>query len=222
MESLSVVIPAFEAEKYIAEAIGSVRAQNWQGEVEIIVVDDGSGDNTAGVAEKLNTKVFRKSRGGAASARNMGLKEAAGELVLMLDADDVLTDGALDALYAPMAQKPECMAVFARAVDFVSSELTDEQKAQLKPRSGSYGGVLPGCSLIKREVFEKIGLFDDTMSSGETVQWQLKLRDSGLTAVSIDFVTLERRLHLTNTGRVQARQEMANYAALLRKRMKRT
>jgi len=218
-EALSVIIPAHQAEKYVAEAVASVRAQNWPGSVEIIAVNDGSTDKTAEVLEGLDITVLHKEQGGAASARNMGLRQATGELILLLDADDVLTEGALQALYAPL-QEPEIAAVFSMAEDFISPELTEAQKAQLLPRTGSYGGVLPGCSLIRRKVFDDIGLFDDTMKSGETVAWQLKLRDAGIKTKQIPNVTLKRRLHLTNTGRVQPKREMAEYAALLRRRMK--
>ena len=217
-EMLSVIIPAFEAEKYIAQAVESVRAQSWPGQLEIIVIDDGSGDNTVAVAGELGVEVLTKSRGGAASARNEGLKMAKGELICLLDADDVLTEGALDALYGAMTEKG-VDSVFAMAEDFISPELTEAQKAELKPRTAPYGGVLPGCSLIRRKVFDTIGLFDATMKSGETVAWQMALRDAGIPTAQIPFVTLKRRLHLTNTGRVQQKQEMANYAALLRKRM---
>jgi len=219
-EILSVIIPAHQAEKYIAQAVDSVRRQAWTGETEIIVIDDGSTDGTAQAAQALGVKLLQKTRGGAASARNAGLRVATGDFILLLDADDVLTDGALNAMYTALAGGAD--AVFAMAEDFISPELTDAQKAELKPRSEPYGGVLPGCSLIRRQVFDTIGLFDDTMKSGETVAWQLKLRDAGIKTVQIPIVTLKRRLHLTNTGRVQQKQEMANYAALLRKRMKRT
>ena len=218
-ETLSVIIPAYQAEKYIVQAVDSVRRQAWAGETEIIVIDDGSSDNTAEAAQALDVKLLRKAQGGAASARNAGLRVAAGELILLLDADDVLTDGALNAMYSALTGDID--AVFALAEDFISPELTEAQKAELKPRSAPYGGVLPGCSLIRRRVFEAVGLFDDTMKSGETVAWQLKLRDAGIKTAQIPTVTLKRRLHLTNTGRVQQKQEMANYAALLRKRMKR-
>lgn len=219
-ETLSVIIPAHQAEKYIAQAVDSVRRQVWSGETEIIVIDDGSTDNTAATAQTLGVQVLRKTQGGAASARNMGLRAAAGQLILLLDADDVLTDGALNAMCAALEDGVD--AVFAMAEDFVSPELTDAQKAALRPREGAYGGVLPGCSLIRRRVFEAVGLFDDTMSSGETVAWMLKLRSSGLKLKQLPLVSLKRRLHLTNTGRTQQKQEMANYAALLRKRMKKT
>ncbi len=217
---LSVIIPAHNAEKYIAQAVDSLRKQAWAGETEIIVIDDDSVDHTAASARALGVKVLQKEQGGAASARNMGLQAATGELILLLDADDVLTDGALDAMYAALESGVD--AVFAMAEDFISPELTEAQKMELKPRPAPYSGVLPGCSLIRQRVFEAIGLFDDTMKSGETVAWQLKLRDTGIKTVQIPFVTLKRRLHLTNTGRLHQKREMADYAALLRKRMKRT
>ena len=219
-ESLSVIIPAHEAEKYIAQAVESVRRQGWQGETEIIVIDDGSTDATAEAARALGVKLLQKAQGGAASARNAGLQLATGELILLLDADDVLTEGALNAMSASLTEEVD--AVFAMAEDFISPELTEEQKAELKPRPAAYGGALPGCSLIRRKVFLSIGLFDDSMKSGETVAWQLKLRDAGIKTVQLPVVTLKRRLHLTNTGRLHQKREMADYAALLRKRMKRT
>lgn len=216
---ISVIIPAYQAEKYIAQAVDSVRGQNWQGDMEIIVIDDGSADNTAAAAEALGVRVIRKAQGGAASARNEGLRIAAGELILLLDADDIFTPGAIDAMYAAMTEK-NADGIFAMAEDFISPELTDQQKAELKPRPNAYSGVLPGCSLIRRSVFDTIGLFDDTMKSGETVAWLLKLRDAKIHTAQIPNVTLKRRLHLTNTGRTQQKQEMANYAALLRQRMR--
>lgn len=220
MKKLSVIIPAWQAEKYIGQAIDSVKQQAWEGEKEIIIVDDGSSDNTAFVAQSKGAVVLRKVQGGAASARNMGLHSAAGDYILLLDADDILAEDALETLYEPMQKNPHVMAVFGKAEDFVSEELTDQQKAALKQRNGSYGGVLPGCSLIKKEVFETIGLFDETLKSGETVSWQMKFREAGITAVTVDKTVLKRRLHLTNTGRLNQKEEMKNYAALLRERMR--
>lgn len=218
---LTVIIPAYQAEKYIGQAIGSVRQQLWEGELEIIAVDDGSSDGTARIGEALGVKVLRKEQGGAASARNLGLRHASGDLILLLDADDVLTEGAVSAMYEALTQG-DTQAVFAMAEDFISPELTEAEKARLKPRTAPYGGVLPGCSLIRRQVFDAVGLFDSTMKSGETVAWQMKLRDLKIPTRQISRVTLKRRLHLTNTGRLQQKQEMANYAALLRRRMKKT
>lgn len=219
METLSVIIPAYQAEKYLAEAVQSVRSQNWPGKLEIIIVDDGSSDETFTLAKELGDYAWTKKRGGAASARNMGLHRAAGEFIFLLDADDRLTFNAFAELYAPFSQCPELEAVFSLARDFASPELNEEQKKKLRIRKESYGGVLPGCALIRKKVFEKIGFFDEDLQSGETIAWQIKLRESGLPCTLINTVTLERRLHLFNTGRVDPKKEMQNYAAILRKRM---
>ena len=222
MEKISVIIPAYRAERYLSEAVASVRSQNWPGGLEVIIVDDGSCDGTFALARRLGDVALTKKRGGAASARNLGLRTASGELVFLLDADDRLTPDALAQLYAPLSHQPELAAVFGLARDFISPELTEEQRRGLRVRPGSYGGVLPGCALIRRSVFEEIGLFDETLQSGETVAWQMKLRESGRPLLTLDAVTLERRLHLSNTGRLAPRQELSNYAAILRKRMRRS
>lgn len=221
MEKLSVIIPAWQAEKYIAEAIRSVQRQKWDGEIEIIVCSDGSTDGTVKEAKRCGVTVLEKERKGAASARNMGFAEASGSYLFFLDADDISEDGAFEALAAPMREDETVMAVFGKAEDFISEELTVQQKAALKQRPDPYGGVLPGCALIRREVFEKIGVFDEALKSGETISWQMKLRESGIRTVSIPQTVLRRRLHLSNTGRIDPQAEMKNYAALLRERMKR-
>lgn len=217
MEKLSVIIPAYCAERYLSEAVASVRGQHWPGTIEIIIVDDGSVDDTFLAAQRLGDLVLRKKRGGAATARNMGLRAATGSFIVLLDADDVLPTGALEKLHAPFLAAEGTMAVFGQMQDFISPELTPEQKSALRPREGSYGGS-PCCALIRRKVFEQIGLFDETLKTGETVAWMLKLRDAGLSVVNLGDITLNRRLHLTNTGRMNAKQELRDYAAILRKR----
>ena len=221
MEKLSVIIPAYNAEKYLAEAVESVRKQNWTDEIEIIIIDDGSEDNTLSVAERLGDFAISKERGGAASARNLGVQQATGEMIFFLDADDSVMPGAFDNLYKPFLNQEEIMAVFSKAEDFLSPELTEAQKKSLITRKEPYGGVLPGCAFIRKKVFEKVGLFDEKLRAGETVAWQMALRDAQIPVTTVDFVTILRRLHLSNTGRVNKEQEMRDYAAIMRRRMKR-
>ena len=219
MDKLSIIIPAFNAEKYLKEAVESAAGQCPGLEKEIIIIDDGSKDHTADIAAGLADRLIRKNRGGAASARNAGFSEASGDLVLFLDADDVMTPGSIELLYKAM--KDGADAVFAKAEDFISEELSIEEAAQLAPRGDAYFGGLAGCALIRKEVFDRIGLFDAALSSGETVDWMLRLQGSGAKIVRLDSVTLKRRLHLSNTSRVSKEQEMKNYAKLLRERMMR-
>lgn len=221
MKKTSVIIPAYNAERYLAEAVASVR-NNWEWDedlLEIIVVNDGSKDATSRTAEDLGVTLIEKENGGAASARNEGLRAAQGELILLLDADDTYADGSIRAMAEAM-DASGADAVLAMSREFVSEDLTDEEKSSLTARSGEYSGSLTGCSLIRREVFDRVGLFDASLRSGETVKWMMDLRASDVKIESIPFVAQNRRIHMTNTGRVARQSEMANYAAILRARMK--
>lgn len=219
MDSLSVIIPAYNAEAYLGEAVGSVRSQNWGGKLEILVADDGSSDQSAAAAERLGVTVLLLEHLGAAAARNAGLRRAGGDLILFLDADDLLAEGALSSLYAPMAADASVEAVFSMALDFVSPELTLEQSKQLLPRRSPYEGMLSGCALLRREAAGRAGFFNETYRTGETVDWLLRLRDANVKSVSLPEVTLRRRLHMNNTGRTQKQAERSDYAAILRSRM---
>ncbi len=216
---LSVVIPVYNAEKYIAEAVNSVLSQEWDGEREIIVVDDGSTDRSCEIASSLGCKVLHQNRLRAANARNTGIKEATGDMIFLLDADDVASKDSLSVLFAPFKADPEVLASFGKVVDFYSPDMPEEEKGKIKIRTAPYGGILPGASLISKSVFDKIGLFDSTLTSGETVDWIVRLRSSGMKTVQIEDTVLNRRIHMTNTGRTDRAAEMKNYAALLRKRM---
>jgi len=218
--SVSVIIPAYNAEKYIGEALDSVYRQNWLGELEIIVVDNGSADRTMQVVEGYQGCILlTEARRGAAAARNKGISAASGRFLFLLDADDVMTDDAAAKLFKPMYGAKYYGAVFGRTEDFISPELSDEEKAKLVPREGAYSGGLAGCSLIRREVFEEVGLFDMTLSSGETVDWMIRLKEKDIPCMYLEDTVQNRRLHMTNTGGLAAEEERRNYAAILRKRM---
>lgn len=218
---ICVIIPAWNAAAFLGECIGALRRQTLAAQLQIIVADDGSSDNTVELAKELGAEVLCLNHGGAAHARNAALEQVNAPFVFFLDADDVPTEDALEKLAAPLLENDTLGAVFSKARDFISPELTDEERSRLQPRPMAYSGVLPGCSLIRREVFERIGCFDESLSSGETVAWVMKLRDAGIQTRQIEDVTLLRRIHRNNTGRRDAQGEAANYAAILRARLRR-
>lgn len=99
----SIIIPAYNSEKTIQRAIYSIIHQNFHS-YELIVIDDGSTDQTFAICTKMSTefpeiKLFSKPNGGVSSARNYGLKKANGEYVIFLDADDVMLQGSLNSIY---------------------------------------------------------------------------------------------------------------------------
>ena len=220
---LSVIIPAYNAEKHLEEAVRSVRAQEpalpCGMRIEIIVADDGSADGTAALAERLGCIVLKGENRGAGAARNAAIARAKGSLFFLLDADDVVLPGAFGQLLGALAADGDALAVFAKAEDFVTPGLSAEEEARFRLRPEPYG-KMAGASLIRRALFEKIGLFNEALRTGETVEWMMRLRDSGFHTAEIGAVTLKRRLHPENTGVKQRREEFAGYAALLRARMK--
>lgn len=217
---ISVIIPAWNAAAYLPECIAALRRQTLAAQLQILVADDGSTDDTVKLARELGAKVLQLNHGGAAHARNAALGQAEGDYVFFLDADDIPAEDALEKLAAPLLADPTLGAAFSKAKDFISPELTEAERSRLQPRPMAYSGVLPGCSLIRREVFDAVGLFDESLSSGETVAWVMKLRDAGIQTRQLEDVTLLRRLHNNNTGRRDAQGEAANYAAILRARLR--
>lgn len=112
---VSVIIPAYNAEKYLSEAIESVLAQTLA-DIEILVIDDGSTDNTALIADTYsrkyeNVRVIHKANEGVSKARNVGIDSAMGEYVLFLDSDDALTPGALESLIRGAEENQYCAFV---------------------------------------------------------------------------------------------------------------
>jgi len=106
---ISAVLPAYNAERFLPRCLASVFAPTLE-PYEVIVVDDGSTDGTAQVAEKLGATVFRQANKGLAAARNAGIRRATGEWIATLDADDWSTPEAF-ALQA-VAVRPDTVLVY--------------------------------------------------------------------------------------------------------------
>jgi len=197
MVSISIIIPAYNEEKYIGETLKSIKNQDFE-DYEIIVADCFSNDNTVKIAEKYADKiVFSKIRS-AASARNTGAKYAKGKYLIFLDADTVLCDGYLKKVYDIFKQD--------KYVGFCSSFKFSNRSLKYKIiESGvnfyfflSYlcgRTIIPGFAFcIPKSVFEKVGGFENTFL--EDVDLFKKLNKLGKTKYFTNFyaITSSRRL----------------------------
>lgn len=210
---INCVIPVYNGEKYLSRAIESILGQTYR-PVEIIVVDDGSIDNTSEVAKRypLPVHYHYQTHSGPAAARNRGIELAQGSLFAFLDADDLWVENKLKLQLAALSAQPDLDMVFGQAQQFHSPELDESEKAKLH----GHGEIMPGgvgTLLIKREAFYRVGLFETTWKVGEFIDWYARATEKGLKSRMLPEVLLKRRLHTTNMG-IRERNARADYVRI--------
>lgn len=193
--TVSVVIPAYNAAWCVRRAIDSVLAQDLR-DFELIVVDDGSTDETPVVLASYGDRirVLRKANGGLSSARNKGIREARGEFVAFLDADDWWLPGKLNKQVTLMRARPELgFSSTSARVESPEGRLVnvwscaDWEGPFLVHLFGANADVAGSGSavIVRRSLFERIGGFDETLRSLEDIDMWMRLA-----AVS-DYACLE-------------------------------
>jgi glycosyltransferase involved in cell wall biosynthesis len=203
---VSVLIPTYNCAQFIKEAIESVLIQEYDN-LEIIVVDDGSTDNTREIVERfgMSIKYFYQNNSGISSARNACLEHVSGEYIAWLDADDYWLPGKLKAQIEYFSKRLDCQIVFTRYLNFFDSassekRLKNDPKVQYEIEIAKTNKCYFASTLIKRAVFEKIGRFNIELPVGEDSEMV-----SRILALDIDVnhlineVYYYRRLHGNNS-----------------------
>ena len=213
---VSVVIPVFNGERFLREAVQSVLDQKYS-PLEIIIVDDGSTDGTAAVASNMPEPVryLRQSNQGPAAARNRGIEQAQGNLIAFTDADDLWPTGKLALQLPYLTSNPAIELVMGRIQQVLLSETSDgpSEADQIAEPALS---VNLGSAIIRKSVFDRVGLFDETMRYSEDVDWFMRARERGAAIVTLDAVTLFYRQHEQNMTRGKSTSELNVLKALKR------
>ena len=200
---VSVIIPVFNGQAYLADSLRSVASQSVS-DIEIIVVDDGSTDSTFEVARNFGDprlRYIRQDRAGAAAARNRGVELANGPLLAFLDADDVWIGDKLSLQIASL-QRGDGEMIFANVEEFITPDRLQELEGHLKLHSVSRPFIYASTLLMRRTDFQKVGPFDIQWRLGEFVGWYARAIDLGLKSAVLPQVLVRRRLHDRNTGRL--------------------
>lgn len=219
----SVVIPAYNAEAFIAESIESVLTQTYE-PVETIVVDDGSADATAEVAAGYReVTVIRQENAGPSAARNRGFAATSGEFVAFHDSDDAMTPDKLEVQVGHMLENPSVGCVLAE------QELVMEPGAELPfwaegskvptvmplrpPELANEPVVHPMTMVLRREVFESVGGFDESLRPAEDFDWMLRASEQGVEIARLSDVLLRRRVHAASLTQDAAAARSALFRA---------
>lgn len=203
----SVIIPVYNYAQYLPEAVQSVLDQPGD-DYEVIIVDDGSEDNSAEVAQKVadesagKIRFIHQENQGPGAARNTGIREACGDYCLFLDADDRLTSNALDSFRAVLAQRQPFGMVVAGHVSIHDDgrrrehrppNCSDDHKCNFESYLRKKIGVSNGASIIQRQVFSSFA-FPVDIRNGEDVAVFAKIF-ALYDCVSIPDMVLEIRKH---------------------------
>lgn len=221
--SISVIIPAFNASRFIAQAIESVLNQDYKGIVQLIIIDDGSTDDTVEVLKNYANQVFiiQKPNGGVSSTRNVGLKAAQHDFVALLDADDVMKPGRLAAQAAALAATPEAVLCYS-SVEFIddSGNLLESQPKLLSEPSDTSNTttkrlfdrnfITTSSVMFRRSPVLAINGFNEKLNFSEDCDLWLRLSQSG------QFILLPQRL---TQYRIHSSQTIRHEAGMARGRL---
>lgn len=215
MSRISAITPVFNGERYLAEAVGSIRAQTLQPS-EIIVVNDGSTDRSSGIAGSIpGVRCLDIAHAGVGAARNHGVRAATGAYLTFLDADDVWLPRAMEVLLAPLLADPRLDAVFGGVEHFVSDDCSEEVRRKYFVQQQNSAGKLSGAMLIRAGSFHRAGMFDENRSV-DFVGWYLRAQEANLRMTTIEEVVLRRRIHGENASIRRQSEVRQDYLSLLR------
>jgi glycosyltransferase involved in cell wall biosynthesis len=202
MGDISVVIPVHNGAVHLAETIESVLAQTLPA-ASIIVVDDGSNDDTPNVAQAFGERIryVRQDHAGAAQARNTGVQQVGTNYLAFLDGDDLWVPSKLELQRRVLARSAEPLMVFGHTIQFASPELSREETAALKFPTTPMAAITASALLMRTTDFLAAGNFDTALETGEFIEWYARARDKGTAAHVLPEIVVHRRLHRNNHGR---------------------
>jgi glycosyltransferase involved in cell wall biosynthesis len=195
---VSVIIPVYNGERYLGGAIENILAREYR-PIEIVVVNDGSTDNSDAVARRYRKDIVytAQENRGPGAARNKGLRLASGDIVGFLDVDDLWTDNKLQVQIECLAANPSVEIVLG-LTQLMKVRSGEEGEPKFEKWHDPFCALLVGAALFRRSVFDNIGFFDETFYHSEDTDWFLRIREAGVSTRIMEEVSLFYRWHESN------------------------
>lgn len=200
MESpwVSVIVPVQNGERYLAEALASIFAQEYA-PLEVIVVDGQSVDRTRQIAESFaSVRYLRQSGHGVAEAYNTGIDAARGELVAFLSHDDVWTPDKLRVQVNFLVAHPEIQYCIAQVKFFLEPGFSIPGGFRRELLEGDHVGYIMETLVSRRQVFERVGTLDARLAIGNDTDWFARAHDAHVPMAVLPDVLLNKRIHDAN------------------------
>jgi len=220
---VSCIVPVFNGERYLKEALDSILAQTYR-PLEIIVADDGSTDGTPAVVASYGDRARYQSQStaGPAATRNLGLKAGRGAFVAFLDADDLWHQEKLARQMARFAARPEVGVCVTHVRHFWISDLAEEERRfQAHGRAEALPGYYTSTLLGRRTVFDTVGEFNPALWHSDATEWFLRAAEHGAVVELLPEVLTYHRLHRTNLSRREAEASRQEYVRLMKASLER-
>jgi glycosyltransferase involved in cell wall biosynthesis len=209
-------LPVFNGEKYIAAAIKSVLNQSFHN-IELLVIDDGSRDNTREIVSKFNdvrVHYIYQANKGPASARNNGIERARGDYLAFIDYDDTWYKDKLCKQLEYLKASPFLSAVYCKhSLVFEDPRKNYEWVKEIEHQK-RYTCEIPSSLLVKKELFDRVGKFDDGFRNGEDVDFYLRLNESSLKYEVMDLCLFDKLIHDDNMSKDIERNRKYMFQAL--------
>ena len=208
---LSVIVPVFNGEKCLSRALQHI-ADETPPQTEIIVVDDGSTDDSLEIARAFGKsypllQVISQENRGPAAARNVGIRAARADVLAFLDVDDLWPRESLALRLRHLQENPYLDLVLGQVQvnRVLEGELTEP-----------FVAFLIGAALYRKEVFDKVGFFDESLRFSEDTDWFLQTREKGIELLRLSETTLIYHLHGENMTNGKTFKELDVLYALKR------
>ena len=195
---VSVILPLYNGRDFIESSINSVLSQTYA-PFELLVVDDGSTDGSGDlVPVDPRIRLFRRQNAGVAASRNFGISQATGTYLAFIDQDDYWYPEKLRLQMQVLLTDPEPGYV----VTLIHNHLvgTTKRPDWLKPKllTEDPVGFLPSTLLVRRHVFNRIGLFTEGLVNGSDLEWFVRAKEAGVHMHIVRQVLLQRNIHEDN------------------------
>lgn len=209
---VSVVIPVYNGERYLAECLCSVRGQSYR-PLETIVVDDGSRDGSAEIASGApGVRLIRQANGDVSAARNAGVRAATGEFIALLDYDDLWLPHKIEQQVAWFGRHPGADLVFTDIIKFDNNgraRRARDRHRWARRLNGPHpfralamkNPILPSSVLVRRESLIRAGLFNERFRTCGDYEMWLRMAGLGMSLGYLPLPLTRYRVHADNTGR---------------------